>query len=138
MVADNALVTLEALIDKLQQSPDIVALVGTRIYTDVPQNTVFPFIAIRISGGQYDTKTEKGMEHFIRVSAFARASATVSAVTTALNLRKYIYDALHQKNLLITGQTMVNLLQDGLNELLEDDDGLTWQAITQYRCVVMD
>lgn len=137
-MSDNALETIEALIAKLKQSPDIVALVGTRIYTHVPQNTVFPFLVIRISGGQYDSKTERGMEHFIRVSAFCRPSATISAVTLALTLRKYIYDALHQKTLLVTGQTMVNLLQDGINDLLEDDDGETFQAITQYRCVVMD
>jgi hypothetical protein len=45
-VADSALSVIKAAIKALKDSPAIAALVGARVYTDVPQREAFPYIVV--------------------------------------------------------------------------------------------
>ena len=133
-MADNAIVTLKAVIARLKAVTAVTDIVSTRIYTSVPQKATFPYINIRLDSENFSTKTSNGMQHRLIVQAFSRKQS----LNEALTIRKAVYDALNKQesSISIAGATLVMIMLDGINTTLREPDGTTWQSVMQFNCIV--
>lgn len=131
---------MKAILAKLKTSTPIIAYVGSgaasRVYSNVPQNTAFPYIRVGITSQPYDTATTTGMEHTITVQCFSRDSTPEEAGA----MRAAVYALLHRQESAFTldSGTLFHLIYDGVGFVEQEPDGKTWQGLAQFRAVVMD
>jgi hypothetical protein len=131
-MSDSYLALLAAITARLTGDATLIALVpAARIYNDVPDNVTFPFIVVRIESAPFDTKTENGMTHTVTVSAFDRKSTSQSVAA----IRARVYDLLHKQEAAIgAGLNFINFT--GVNPVIKDPDGRTWQAVAQFDATI--
>lgn len=135
-MADTFLPILKAITAKLRANTSVMGYVATRIYSNVPQNTTFPYIRLTIDSSPFDTVSTTGMEHSINVQIFSRDASPNEAGA----IRAAVYNLLHRNESAFTldNGTLFNINLDGLGFLEQEPDGKTWQAMAQFRAVVMD
>lgn len=124
---------LTALISAIKADAACAALVGSRVYTAVPQKPTFPYIVIRTFSLPYDAKggfTGTEVTARIQVLSEYRGAKEVSDVVTAL------HGALHEQNIPVTGANLVNLRYDGGGDALLEPDGKRWQGAVDFRLVL--
>lgn len=133
-MSDSYLVLLKAVIAALKADATLTGIVSQRIYSQVPQNATFPYVAVRIQSSPYDTKGDLGMEHLVDVSAYSRADTPLEAG----NMRSAIYDILNRSESSITldSGTLVNMIYSSVGTITKEPDGITWQAFSRFRAVV--
>lgn len=121
-----------AAITALSADAAFIALVGTRIYTNVQQNASFPYAVIRTFSIPYDTKDTDGTEVTLRVQAFSeyKGSKEISEIMGAA------YDVLHNKSITVTGANLVNLRYDGGGDANPEPDGKRWQGFIDFRIIL--
>lgn len=136
-MADTFLPIVKSVIAKLKADATIISLVGGDVFTDVPQETTFPYIRVSALSAPYDTATGTGMEHHLNVQGFSRAPTTQEAAA----IRAAVYNVLHRNesglNPLDAG-TLININYTGVGFVTQEPDGVTWQSLAQFRAVVMD
>lgn len=131
---------LKSIIAKLKATTTIIAYVGSgtssRIYTNVPQDTTFPYIRVNISSAPYDTDDTTGMEHTITIQCFSRKPTDEEAAA----MRAAVYAVLNRNESAFTldSGTLINIQYDGVGFVEQEPDGKTWQGLAQFRAVVMD
>lgn len=133
-MADTFSELMSGVIAALRADVTIAAIVGARIYSDVPQNEVFPYMVVNIQSTPFDTKTSNGMTHNLQVSSFDRGKTT----TIVANLRKATYNLLHEgeSNVTISGATLISMLFTGLAFVAKEPDGVTWQSTIQFNAII--
>lgn len=132
-MADASWPIQKAIFDKLEavfsDSPPPVA--GVTVHDHVPPGTQCPYIAIgedtAIDRGD---KTNPGQETTITLHIWSeyRGRREVKQIMAA------IYDALHERDLTVSGQNVV-LLRFDFSETFLDPDGLTMHGVVRYRIV---
>lgn len=131
-MADSYLPLLQAAISGIKANGSISALVGTRVYSDVPDNPTFPFIVVEISSSPYDTKTSEGMEHTLTCDIYSRETTP----KTNGDIRAALYTLLHRQETALTGVTINNIICNGLAVTFKEPDGKTWHGVIQFRVVI--
>ncbi len=87
---------LTALHARLAGNAGVAALVGPRIYSDVPQDAGFPYVVIDgPSSEDAGTDSSPGLLSEVRVHAHSRGAG----LKEAKDILTAIYDALHEKPL---------------------------------------
>src|ERR1700744_825279 len=84
---------LQAIITALGDGT-ISSLVGDRVYNDVPQSPVFPYIVVMVSSQHYDDKTSTSIEHLAQFNFYSREK---SMATEAVPIRRPLYNLFHRK-----------------------------------------
>lgn len=123
----------KAVFRRLAGDPAVVALVGTKVYDDVPHQKEgtapeFPFVTI---GDQ--TGAESGASDLdasavtIAVHAWSRKPGRLEC----LQLLDAIRDALHNRDHAVAGGAIVRLDYQG-HETLKDQDGETYHGICRF------
>lgn len=133
-MSDTYLSLMKGVIAQLKGKTAVTNLVGTRIYSNVPKKETFPYVLISITSSDFSTKTFSGMDHTIQLNIYSRKPS----VKQAGDIRKACYDALHRKESEITLDTgSLAILQfNGLGDIFKDTDGVTIEAVSQFRAVV--
>lgn len=133
-MADSGLALFNGLIARLKATAGLTAIVGTRIYSVVPQQTTFPYVRVSVSAQPFDTKSSVGMTHLIRVQGFSRNQA----YDEALNIRAQITAALERQesNVTVSGFKLVKLDKRNLSDIITEDDGITRQSIVEFEAIV--
>jgi hypothetical protein len=133
-MADSGLALFSGLITRLKATAGLTSIVGTRIYSIVPQQTEFPYVRVAISAQPFDTKSSVGMTHLIRVQGFSRKQA----YDEALNIRAQIVSALERQesNITVSGFKLVKLDKRNLSDIITEDDGITRQSIVEFEAIV--
>lgn len=99
------------------------------IYDDVDGNADLPYVVVGESSQQdWDTKSTLGQEHDFILHAFSRYKGWKEVSL----IRKAIYDVLHNKELTITGGTMV-LMRQIFATNVRETDGLTRHTFQRFR-----
>lgn len=134
-MADSALAVVKAAIVTLTNSGAVSALVGSRIYTDVPQKAQFPYVVISIQSEPFAANDFSGQSHQLRIQSFSRAAG----ISECLAIRKAALDALDRQegNIAMTGSTLVKCEYSGLSDAFIEDDGKTWQSVGELEVVVV-
>lgn len=129
-MTDTYLPMIKAIIAALKADSTISGTVGSRVYSNVPQNATYPFIVVRLQSNPFDTKTDTGMSHIIDVSAYSRKDSPLEAGT----LRSAIYDILNrgESNLTLDSGNLSSMLYSGVGDVLKEPDGITWKGFSRF------
>lgn len=108
---------LEALVDRLLTDSGVSALVGTNVYSGVPQDNQLDYIVVRSTNGEFDTKGTDGFDSVIVVDIWTahQGNQQTNIIADA------VYDALHNKPLDISVKSLCLQFQT-YTVLLEPDD----------------
>lgn len=133
-MSDNELGLLKGVIARLRAYSTLTNLVSTRTYSDIPQQTPFPYCLVSIESTPYDGKDFSGMQHTVRVQGFSREKNKKEA----LQIRSAIYDALHRQegSITVDGGTLIRINAAPLLDCFQEPDGVTWQSVIQFDAVV--
>lgn len=134
-MADSAVSVLKAVIAALKANAGVAGLVGTRVYTDVPQASPFPYLVVSVQSEPFAANDFSGQSHQVRLQSFSRKQGSLEA----LNIRKAALDALdrHEEALTLEAGTLVKCEYSGLSDSFIEDDGKTWRAVGELQVVVV-
>ncbi len=129
-MSDSALPTLKGVIDKLEATAGVTNLVSTRIYTDVPEKPIYPFIIIRMESAPFAAKDFSDQDHTINVQAFSQLASPFEC----LSIRGAVMDALDREgdNITVTGKNVVKCNYSGVAFFDKEPDGITWQGLVSF------
>ncbi len=128
-MTDSYLPLLAAMLSAMNANAALTALVGQRIYADVPDNPTLPYVVLTISSAPFDDKTQNGMEHTAQVSIFDRkpSPASVGAIRAA------VYNLFHKQESALSSAGVWSIIITGANPTFKEPDGQTWQSVMQFK-----
>ena len=132
MSRDPALPFQAALVAALRGDSAVADLVGARIFDEVPQQAVFPYVAIgEMQGLVFRADQYRGTDEVVTLHAWSRSvgSVEVRQILTALR------EALDGAALSVTGFRLVSLLVDESRSFL-DQDGKTHHGVLTFRALL--
>lgn len=110
----------------------LAALVSTRIYDNVPQDTAYPYVTIGDDTHTADnTDDELGSSVVCTIHTWSRERG----MRETKLIQDAIYDALNRANLSLAGYVIVNVLSEGSDSFL-DVDGLTRHGVSNFRLLI--
>jgi hypothetical protein len=131
-MSDSYLTVFSAMIAAMKSDATLTAIVGQRIYGDVPDNPTFPFVVLTGSSEAFDTKTSNGMIHTMQVSAFSREPS----LQQAGRIRAAIYNIFHRQQAAFAASGVSGIIHTGVSPVLKESDGQTWNCPMQFRVMV--
>lgn len=134
-MSDTAAYVIKAAIAALKASASVATLVAGRIYTDVPQNTAFPYVVLSIQSQPFAADDFSGQTHALRIQVFSR----FAGVSECLLVRAACLNALdrNEQALALDFGSVVRCEYSGFSDAFREDDGRTWQAIGELEVVVV-
>ncbi len=122
----------KAIVAALKADPDVVALVGQRIYDAVPSGAAFPYVTI---GGdevtQDDAECLEAFDIFSQIDVWSRAVGQPEMKQIAGAVRAVLHDAV----LTLDDYALVSL-QHQITRYLVDPDGTTHHAAISLRALI--
>lgn len=100
-----------------------------RLYDHVPPGAAFPYVTFgETNANDYGTKDGAGLEQTVTLHVFSRyrGRKQVKDILAAL------YDALHQQNLTVSGQSFVDCRFSSA-ATVRTEDGVTYQGVIRFR-----
>jgi len=133
-MADSTRVGLKGIMTRLLAYSDLTDIVSTRIYSNIPQQTTFPYVDVAFTSTDWSQKDDANMQHSVIVSAYSRTSSP----SEAMQIGEEVYNALNRQENNITLDTgSVILLQfSGVKTTFKDADGKTWHSVTEFNFVI--
>lgn len=129
MDADLAL--QKAIYAKLKNDADIAALVGTRIYDNVPGDTGFPYLTLGDAQvTDWGAGDVAGAEHHLPFNVYTRGGGRAEAKAIMGTVNAALKDA----ELTLEGYRLVNLRFLSA-ETAREADGTTWRGTIRFRAV---
>jgi|SRR6185369_14925886 len=131
-MTDPSLELQAALVAKLKGDSGVQAVVGTRIYDEVPNNPTFPYISL----GDNQVIPDKadcidGSEIFWQIDGWARDPA----FPRCKQIAKAVTAALDEVDLSISGYTLIWSELNTTN-YLHDPDGITRHVAISFRFLI--
>lgn len=126
--------TQRAIYNALSNDSPIAALVGNRIYDNVPQKTTFPYITIGESTcNDWSADDFSGMEVDSVIHVWSRQQGRSETKT----IQGAIYNALHRSTLTVTGYEFVKCdFSD--SQSFVDSDGKTRHGIQTFNLLIKE
>jgi len=129
MAGDGRWPLRQGILSKLLAQASLTALVSTRIYDEVVETPVFPFVVIDTQdSSEAGDKTNNVQEVVTSIYAWStyRGYKEVEQILAA------VYDALHNSAPTVSGYTVMVSMFDNSKEG-RDADGITRWGYTQFR-----
>ncbi len=132
MPTNPALDLQGAIYAALSNDADLTTVLGgAKIYDDVPQSTIFPYVTIgEIETRDWDTQTSTGHEHIVTLHAWSKYKGRKQVQ----NIIAAIDAVLDDKNLTLQDHTLVNL-HVIFWSAMRDLDGRAYHGIVRLRAV---
>lgn len=121
-MSDTSKTILQTVISQLKADATLTGLVGTRIYTHVPQQKQFPYVFISINSTAEDTYDLTGTLHTLRIQMFSQEWG----IETSLDIKEAIYNVL-QRN-----ENFDFSLFAGVESSFIEDDNRTQQRVLEF------
>jgi Protein of unknown function (DUF3168) len=122
----------QAIFSALSASSDLQALIGTRLFDEVPRESAFPYAVIGDDvETNYDTATEAGSQHIADVDIWSRGGGHKESKSIADVVRTTLDGAA----LSPSGQTLVGIRYQGA-DFVRQTDGETYRATLHFRAVM--
>lgn len=131
-------IALTAIIARLKAVSGVYDLVGgstdKRIYSDVPQKTTFPYIAVDVSSVPFVTKDTSDQDHEITIHAFSR----LNSPSETADILAAVFAALDRQEANVTlGSGNLTLLTfQNVNDIFKEADGITWHGVLNFRMLI--
>jgi Protein of unknown function (DUF3168) len=131
-MSDPSLELQAAVVTALKANAGVVAVVGSRVYDNVPPSATFPYISL----GDSQVLPDKadcidGTEIFFNLDGWSRDTRFPECKT----ISKAVVAALDDQPLTVTGYTAVVFELDNIN-YLRDPDGITRHVALSFRALV--
>jgi len=134
-MADTGAVVLKGVIAALVADGGVSAAVGARVYSDVPQGEVFPYVLVEIQSGPFAANDFSGQIHTVRVHCYSRGASKGQA----LLVRSAVHAALdrNESAIALDSGSLVKCEYTGVGYVLAEDQGKTWDATGEFELWVM-
>jgi hypothetical protein len=131
-MSDPSLELQAAVVTALKGNAGVIAVVGTRVYDNVPPTATFPYISL----GDSQVLPDKadcidGTEIFFNLDGWSRDLR----FPECKSISKAVVAALDDQALTVTGYTAVVFELDSIN-YLRDPDGITRHVALSFRALV--
>lgn len=103
--------------------------VSTRSYLDAPQNAIFPYITVDISGDERYTKTTTDTQYQIVINTWSRDKSPEDTLTLLASVKSALDR--QESSITLDSGTLV-MLQYVSEDCFKDPDGVTWHGIQIY------
>lgn len=122
----------QAIFTRLTEDEAVAALVGTRVYDDVPGGAAFPYLSIgAMRSRDWSTGDSTGVEVRLTLAAWSRAHGGREAREIAGAVKA----ALHDADLALTDHVLVSLrFLD--SDMTRERDGITRRQELRFRALV--
>jgi len=124
-MTDTSIEILTAIRARLLADATVSDLVGSSIYTHIPQNTSVPYIRIGLRSSPVDLW--QGQEHVYIVTV----QGFFSSINLALQAKKAIYNALQRQEANMNDITSIN--HNGFSDVFQEKESYLWQAIITFK-----
>ena len=134
MSGDPSLPLQAAIVSRLKNDSGVQAVVGQRIYDEVPINPTFPYISI--GDNQVltdDAECIPGNEVFWQLDGWARDPH----FPTAKQISQAVYAAMHNLPLTVTGYQNI-ICEHSTTSYLHDPDGITRHVAMTFRFLIQE
>lgn len=138
-MSDASLELQGAIVARLKAYAPLAALIGTRVYDDVPRapgtgavTAAFPFVSYgpdQVIPDGWDC--QEASEIIVQIDAWSRAVGLPEVKRIADLVRR----ALHDEDIALADNALLSLAFDG-RRVLRDPDGLTSHAVITFRALV--
>ncbi len=120
-----------AIYTALQAETALTSLVSTRIYDNVPQETVYPYVELGEATYQdMGSQTFLGMDGTLTIHSWSQYAGRKQV----MQIMEAIYDRLHQGSLTMTGHSLV-ICRFEFAEIVKDPDGITHHGVQRFRVI---
>lgn len=126
----NQKAVLKGVVARLKAVTAVTSIVGQRIYTNVPINPSFPYLAVSISSAQNDHKDATRQIHSIDIQSYSRDSS----IEQTLSIHEALFDALSRQegNITLDEGTVTMCMFDRCLGGIKDSDGVTWLQVSLF------
>lgn len=133
--SDSAIPLLTGIMTRLKGWSALTAIVGQKIYSDVPQATDSPYVTVEtMPSKEFDAKDFTGMQFKVRVMGFSRKQSRLEA----LQIRAAVIECLERQesNITVSGFNLVQFVKGSLFDIITSDDGVTKQSIAEFNVII--
>ena len=133
-MADSTLVGLKGVITRLLAYTTLTSIVSTRVYSNVPQQTTFPYVTVEFTSIDWSQKDDANLQHRVTVSGYSRTSSPLEA----MQISEKVYDALNRQedNVTLDSGSVVLLQFSGVKTTFKDADGKTWHSVIEFDLII--
>lgn len=129
-MADITEKVLTAVISRLK---DQVSDISDRVYFEVPQNTMFPFVAYNFTVRDIAYKDLTAQEFEITFSVYTQRSDASSALLQSTRIASKIHNTFDNYDLTVSDANVFGCFWSGLNAAFTEEDGRTVQHVTRIK-----
>jgi len=131
-MSDPSLELQTAIVGKLKNDPGVQAVVGQRVYDEVPNNPTFPYISL----GDNQVLPDKadcidGTEIFWQIDGWARDPT----FPMAKKISKAVIAAMDDQDISVTGYAVI-VCELNTTNYLHDPDGITRHVAINFRFLI--
>ncbi len=121
---------LKGIIEKLKSNIELQEIIENKIFSQIIQNTDFPYIRLQINSKNEATFDETNMAYTLRIQAFSDKKSPFEAI----KIRSLIYEALNrnEEEIKIDSGQIYLCEHSGLTDCFLEDDGLVFQSIIEF------
>lgn len=133
-MADSTYDTLKAVVAKLLASSNLTSVVSTKVYSDIPQQTNFPYCFVEIESQPWDQDDDANMQHIVRVHGYSNKNSPMQTTRIA----EYAYEAINRQESSITLDSgdLVLAIFTGVKTVFKEPDGKTWHSVIEFSLTV--
>jgi hypothetical protein len=132
MTADSQWPLTAAVYTALTGDATLTALVGTRVFNHVPQETAFPYVVIgETTLVPFDSKTTEGAEVVLTIHSWSRYRGSKEI----LDIQKAVVDVLDKASLTVTGHSLVQLRVAFADNFEDPGDDKTRHGVQRFRAL---
>lgn len=126
----------QALYSLFRNDPDVQALIGGRVYDEIPTNAAFPYVQLGESQAiDDDTECAHRLEVTFDVHVWSRATGFPQARKIAAALRTAVRDAMNAGTLTLNGAELQELRHEQ-SRMLRDPDGKTSHGVLTFTAII--
>lgn len=133
-MADSTRVGIKGIIARLLAVSDFTDIVGTRVHTNVPQQTTYPYAVIEFTSTDWSQQDDANLQHRVTIHGFSRTSS----VSEAAQVAEEAYAALNRQenNITLDSGSVVLLQFTGVKTTFKEVDGITWHSIIEFNLII--
>ena len=133
-MADFTRSCLSGIISRLLNYTDLTDIVNNRIYTNVPQQTSFPYCVIEIESTPLQTKDNSTDIQNLMVHGFSDKGSP----NEALEIREKVFNALdRQENAITLSQgDLVYIETAQIKDIFKEPDGVIWHSLINFNILI--
>lgn len=133
-MSDSTYDTLKGVVARLKAYDNLISVVSSKIYTDVPQQTEAPYVLVEIESRPWTQDDDSNMQHTVRVHGYSDKTS----MSQAVRISEYVYGALDRQeaNISLDSGTLVMCDFSGVKTVIQEPDDKTWHSIIEFNLIV--